>query len=187
MAQKATVGRTPTAGEQAEASAAMMKAQAQVQAAETRLRGAKKAADRTAAQKLVQEATAAKKEAEQKYGWIYDWQKNQPKANQTLGTLGLSGDKSAASRDASPSASSGGTLGVQSTPAATTANAPAASQPAAPATRKHVVKKGESLSLIAKQYYGNVRQWKKIYEANKQVVGSNPDLIQVGQELVIPE
>jgi nucleoid-associated protein YgaU len=52
--------------------------------------------------------------------------------------------------------------------------------------RKHVVKKGESLSLIAKQYYGDVHRWKELYEANKTVVGDNPDLIQPGMELVIP-
>lgn len=65
-------------------------------------------------------------------------------------------------------------------PAATAAPAPA------PAIKKHVVKKGESLSLIAKQYYGDVHKWKQIYEANKAVVGDNPDLIKPGQELVIP-
>lgn len=57
----------------------------------------------------------------------------------------------------------------------------------APQVKTHVVQKGESLSLIAKQYYGDVHKWKQIYEANKALIGDNPDVIQPGQELVIPD
>lgn len=57
----------------------------------------------------------------------------------------------------------------------------------APQVKKHVVQKGESLSLIAKQYYGDIHKWKQLYEANKTVIGDNPDLIKPGQELVIPD
>lgn len=80
---------------------------------------------------------------------------------------------------------------VESAAAATataTAAKPAPAPAAAPASqiKKHVVQKGESLSLIAKHYYGDVHKWKQLYEANKSVVGDNPDLIKPGQELVIP-
>jgi nucleoid-associated protein YgaU len=34
---------------------------------------------------------------------------------------------------------------------------------------------------------GNGNQWKTIYEANRAVIGSNPDLIKPGQVLTIPE
>jgi nucleoid-associated protein YgaU len=73
--------------------------------------------------------------------------------------------------------------------AAAPAALPAAASLAAPAPqeKKHVVQKGESLSLIAKQYYGDVHKWKQIYEANKAIVGDNPDLLKPGQELVIPD
>ncbi|MGE0440112.1 MAG: LysM peptidoglycan-binding domain-containing protein [Gemmatimonadales bacterium] len=57
----------------------------------------------------------------------------------------------------------------------------------APVVRTHTVVKGDSLSKIAKQYYGKVTLWKMLYEANKAVVGANPDLIKPGQVLVIPE
>jgi nucleoid-associated protein YgaU len=50
----------------------------------------------------------------------------------------------------------------------------------------YTVKSGDSLSKIAKQYYGDAQQWKKIYEANKDVIGSNPDMIQPGQTYKIP-
>lgn len=49
----------------------------------------------------------------------------------------------------------------------------------------HTVKKGESLSLIAKQYYGDPMKYKKIFEANTDKL-KNPDLIQLGQDLIIP-
>lgn len=50
---------------------------------------------------------------------------------------------------------------------------------------KHVVKSGESLSKIAKHYYGDAMQYKKIFEANKGIL-KNPDIIQPDQVLVIP-
>lgn len=50
----------------------------------------------------------------------------------------------------------------------------------------YTVKSGDSLSKIAKTYYGDAMQWKKIYEANKDQIGSNPDLIHPGQTFKIP-
>ena len=50
----------------------------------------------------------------------------------------------------------------------------------------YTVKSGDSLSKIAKQYYGDAMQWKKIHEANKDQI-SNPDLIQPGWVLKIPK
>lgn len=49
----------------------------------------------------------------------------------------------------------------------------------------HRVAPGENLSRLAVMYYGDRTQWKKIYEANRDIV-KNPNLIFVGQELVIP-
>ena len=48
-----------------------------------------------------------------------------------------------------------------------------------------VVQSGDSLSKIAKQFYGDAGQWKKIHEANRDAV-PNPDLIHPGQQLTIP-
>lgn len=47
------------------------------------------------------------------------------------------------------------------------------------------VKKGDSLSSIAKSKYSKESQWTKIYEANKSTV-KNPNLIHPGQKLIIP-
>ena len=53
--------------------------------------------------------------------------------------------------------------------------------------RTHVVVSGDTLTGIALKYYGNAGEFMKIYEANKEVIGDNPDRILVGMELVIPE
>ena len=58
--------------------------------------------------------------------------------------------------------------------------------PAPSSGRTYTVVKGDSLSKIAKRFYGNANQWKKIYEANKDAI-KNPDLIYPGQTFTIPE
>ncbi|WP_206052179.1 LysM peptidoglycan-binding domain-containing protein [Nonlabens xiamenensis] len=50
---------------------------------------------------------------------------------------------------------------------------------------KHTVDSGESLSLIAKKYYGDPMKYKQIFQANTDQL-KNPDLIHPGQELIIP-
>lgn len=50
---------------------------------------------------------------------------------------------------------------------------------------RHVVKSGESLSKIAKHYYGDPMKYKQIFEANTNIL-NNPDMIHPDQVLVIP-
>ncbi len=50
---------------------------------------------------------------------------------------------------------------------------------------RHTVESGESLSKIAKQYYGDPMKYNEIFKANRDKL-KNPDLIHPGQELVIP-
>ena len=50
---------------------------------------------------------------------------------------------------------------------------------------RHTVKSGESLSLIAKHYYGDAMKYHKIFDANTNIL-SNPDVIHPDQVLVIP-
>jgi len=49
----------------------------------------------------------------------------------------------------------------------------------------YTVKKGDSLSKIAKRVYGDAQQWHKIHEANRDII-DNPDLIHPGQVLKLP-
>lgn len=55
----------------------------------------------------------------------------------------------------------------------------------APQAQKYTVQSGDSLSKIAKQFYGDANQYMKIFEANKDQL-DDPNKIEVGQELVIP-
>lgn len=67
-----------------------------------------------------------------------------------------------------------------------TAPAPPPAEPPKPAPAKtYVVAKGDSLSKIAQRIYGDANQWRKIYEANRDII-KNPDLIYPGQTLKIP-
>lgn len=50
----------------------------------------------------------------------------------------------------------------------------------------YTVKSGDNLWNIAKQYYGSGAMYTKIYEANKDLIGGNPNLIFPGQQLIIP-
>ncbi|MBT2370818.1 peptidoglycan-binding protein LysM [Pseudomonas fluorescens] len=58
--------------------------------------------------------------------------------------------------------------------------------PAATAARFVTVKKGDTLSAIAKAEYGDANKYNKIFEANKPLL-SHPDKIYPGQVLRIPE
>ncbi|MSR28063.1 MAG: LysM peptidoglycan-binding domain-containing protein [Phycisphaerales bacterium] len=51
---------------------------------------------------------------------------------------------------------------------------------------EHVVAKGETLASISDKLYGNRSGWKRIYDANKSAIGSNPSAIKVGMKLTIP-
>jgi nucleoid-associated protein YgaU len=54
------------------------------------------------------------------------------------------------------------------------------------AGQTYTVKAGDSLSNIAKQFYGDANQYMKIFEANKDKL-SDPNKIQPGQQLTIPQ
>lgn len=68
---------------------------------------------------------------------------------------------------------------VQSGVASTAPDAQAAT------LQTYTVAKGDTLSAIAKKFYGKSSRWRVIFEANTDRI-SNPDLIQIGQVLKIP-
>ena len=51
----------------------------------------------------------------------------------------------------------------------------------------YTVQPGDTLWGIAQKLLGNGALYTKIYEANKDVIGSNPDIIKVGQVFRIPK
>ena len=73
---------------------------------------------------------------------------------------------------------------VQSGSSSTSPSHPAGAN--APGNAKtYVVVKGDSLSKIAKHFYGDANKWPRIHEANRDLI-KNPDLIHPGQKLTIP-
>jgi hypothetical protein len=52
--------------------------------------------------------------------------------------------------------------------------------------RIYEVVSGDNLSKIAKKFYGDGRQYMRIFEANKDQL-ADPDKVRVGQKLTIPE
>jgi nucleoid-associated protein YgaU len=53
------------------------------------------------------------------------------------------------------------------------------------AEARYTVRKGDSLSAIAQREYGDASAWRRIYDANRDLI-QNPDLIHPGQVLTIP-
>lgn len=62
----------------------------------------------------------------------------------------------------------------------------AAAKAPQPEGREYTVKSGDTLSKIAKDFYGDPAKWPEIFEANSDVI-KNPDLIHPGQKLRIPK
>jgi nucleoid-associated protein YgaU len=83
---------------------------------------------------------------------------------------------------------------VQPKPAAPAANTASATSnqvtphntPSTAAQPKvYTIKSGDSLSKIAKQFYGDANQWSKIHKANLDKI-KDPNLIHPGEQIIIP-
>jgi LysM repeat protein len=70
--------------------------------------------------------------------------------------------------------------------AGTAAAAPVATARAAGGPLIHEVVRGETLSAIARKYYGSASKYTKIFEANRDIL-DDPDKIKPGQKLTIPD
>jgi nucleoid-associated protein YgaU len=53
-------------------------------------------------------------------------------------------------------------------------------------TQYYVIKSGDTLSAIAKQFYGDPNKYPKIFEANREVI-KDANLIFPGQKIRIPK
>lgn len=58
--------------------------------------------------------------------------------------------------------------------------------PVTPTHPIYVVQPGDNLSALAERFLGNPNRWVDIYNANREVIGGNPNLIHPGQRLTIP-
>lgn len=50
---------------------------------------------------------------------------------------------------------------------------------------RYQVQRGDDLHWLAAKFYGDARQWVKIYEANRSAI-AHPNRLQIGQTLTIP-
>lgn len=57
--------------------------------------------------------------------------------------------------------------------------------PAAEKVEYYTIVSGDTLSKLAKRYYGKATDYPRIFEANREVI-KDPDLIYVGQKIRIP-
>ena len=52
-------------------------------------------------------------------------------------------------------------------------------------TTTYIVIKGDFLWAIAEKLYGDGSRWKEIYDMNKDIIGSDPDFLKIGQILTV--
>jgi nucleoid-associated protein YgaU len=85
---------------------------------------------------------------------------------------------------ASPAASPSSVSVAAPTAAATVAATVAALGPDCP--NPYEIQSGDTLGVIAQKCYGDPTQWRPIYDANKETIGSDPDKLKLGTKLNIP-
>jgi nucleoid-associated protein YgaU len=78
-----------------------------------------------------------------------------------------------------------GSSSTAAPPAAAPAPSPGPTVGTAGSEQSYTVVAGDSLSKIAKRFYGDANKWPRIHEANRDQI-KNPDLIHPGQKLRIP-
>jgi nucleoid-associated protein YgaU len=64
--------------------------------------------------------------------------------------------------------------------------APTATATTGAAGESYEVQSGDTLATIAQQFYGDPTEWRRIYDANKDTIGSDPDKLKLGTKLTIP-
>jgi LysM repeat protein len=77
------------------------------------------------------------------------------------------------------------TFVVSSQPSPSASPSPAI-RPVATASDEYMVEAGDTLRSIAKQVYGDPVQWRRLYDANRETIGPDPDVLSAGTRLRVP-
>lgn len=75
---------------------------------------------------------------------------------------------------------------VANVPSPSPSEAVAGATAVSPGAASYVVKPGDTLRSIAEQEYGDASLWPRIFQANRDVIGSDPDALVAGTTLQIP-
>jgi len=78
--------------------------------------------------------------------------------------------------------------GGPSAPAAAALNAaagPATMHPSLPTEQRYVIRRGDTLRTLARQFYGNEGLWPVLFEANRKRLAAPEDL-RIGTEIIVP-
>ncbi|MEM0913042.1 MAG: LysM peptidoglycan-binding domain-containing protein [Planctomycetota bacterium] len=51
---------------------------------------------------------------------------------------------------------------------------------------RHTIQSGENLSSIAQRYYGKAARWRVLFNANRDILGNNPNAIRAGMVIAVP-
>jgi 5'-nucleotidase / UDP-sugar diphosphatase len=71
-------------------------------------------------------------------------------------------------------------------PAVAAATASPGSSSSAEGEQTYEVKAGDTLLSISEEVYGDATKWRKIYDANKDAIGADPDKLKLEMKLKIP-
>jgi len=66
-------------------------------------------------------------------------------------------------------------------------NVPQSNQVQEGQTRRYTIRSGDTLSTIAAKFYNDSSQWRIIFNANRDKLGGNPDRVQAGVTITIPD
>lgn len=93
----------------------------------------------------------------------------------------------------SPGSAVGASPSPSPSPAASPVQIGAAGEPSpspspgvAAGGESYTVVEGDTLGTIAERFYGDPNLWRRIYDANRQTIGDNPDNLSIGTTLRIP-
>ena len=89
-------------------------------------------------------------------------------------------------RSLGPSAASGGANRPTFVIGPSVSPTPIASPSPQVVASDYVVQPGDTLRSIARDKYGDPEQWPRIYDANRDVIGPDPDRLQTGSRLRLP-